>query len=129
MFILTFLLLFIGSGHSGRLDNGNQNELVPDVWIMEIKTNRNARRNYDPDLVKRSTTSPPGRDFKVPGYHFNISKVKGTEKTKGKGEDERGKGRERERENRNGAGEHFEGLMAPWTYRSSIFQRFGGSCP
>ncbi|CAB4447036.1 unnamed protein product [Rhizophagus irregularis] len=25
---------------SGRLDNGNRNEPVPDVWIMEIKTNR-----------------------------------------------------------------------------------------
>ncbi|CAB4431174.1 unnamed protein product [Rhizophagus irregularis] len=38
---------------------------------------------------------------KVPGYRFNILKVKGTEKTKGKGS------------------------MAPWTYRSSIFRSIG----
>ncbi|CAB4440343.1 unnamed protein product [Rhizophagus irregularis] len=25
---------------SGRLDNGNRNEPIPDVWIMEIETNR-----------------------------------------------------------------------------------------
>ncbi|UZO27104.1 uncharacterized protein OCT59_019311 [Rhizophagus irregularis] len=25
---------------SGHLDNGNRNELVPDVWIMEIKMNQ-----------------------------------------------------------------------------------------
>ncbi|CAB4406171.1 unnamed protein product [Rhizophagus irregularis] len=52
-----------GSGRSGRLDNGNQNEPVPDVWIMEIETNQNAGRNYDPDFG--STASPPGRDFEV----------------------------------------------------------------
>ncbi|CAB4402564.1 unnamed protein product [Rhizophagus irregularis] len=34
----------------------------------------------------------------VPGYRFNILKVKGTEKTKGKGS------------------------MTPWTYQSSIFR-------
>ncbi|CAB4442391.1 unnamed protein product [Rhizophagus irregularis] len=83
-----------GSGRSGRLDNENQNEPVPDVWIMEIETNRNAGRNYDPDFGTRfrslfSGRLLDGRISKVPGYCFNILKVKGTEKTKGKGEDVR----------------------------------------
>ncbi|CAB4373900.1 unnamed protein product [Rhizophagus irregularis] len=38
-----------------------------------------------------------GRISKVPGYRFNILKVKGMEKMKGKGEDERGKGKGKEK--------------------------------
>ncbi|CAB4437863.1 unnamed protein product [Rhizophagus irregularis] len=84
------------SRRSGRLDNGNQNEPVLGVWIMEIEMNRNAGRNYDPDFSLFSGRLLDGRILKVPGYRFNISKVKGTEKTKGKGS------------------------MAPWTYRSLV---------
>ncbi|CAB4404511.1 unnamed protein product [Rhizophagus irregularis] len=51
------------TNRSGRLDNGNRNEPILGVWIMEIETNRNAGRNYDPDFG--STASPPGRDFEV----------------------------------------------------------------
>ncbi|CAB4442341.1 unnamed protein product [Rhizophagus irregularis] len=58
---------------------------------MEIETNRNAGRNYDPDFG--STASPPGRDFEV---YFPVAfwteefrRFQGTEKTKGKGEDVR----------------------------------------
>ncbi|CAB4415008.1 unnamed protein product [Rhizophagus irregularis] len=77
---------------SGRLDNGNQNELVPDVWIMNFETNRfwECRTKLRPRLwfIFRS---PSGRK------NFEGSRV---------------------------PFQHFEGLMAPWTYRSSTFQRF-----
>ncbi|CAB4403303.1 unnamed protein product [Rhizophagus irregularis] len=74
---------------SGRLDNGNQNEPVrmPD----EIMTRTLGKSLFSGRLLD-------GRISKVPGYRFNILKVKGTEKTKGKGEDER----ERERGKRKG---------------------------
>ncbi|CAB5216552.1 unnamed protein product [Rhizophagus irregularis] len=78
---------------SGRLDNGNRNEPIHD-----FASRTRFRSLFSGRLLD-------GRISKVPGYRFNISKVKGTEKTKGKGS------------------------MAPWTYRSSIFRRFGGSCP
>ncbi|CAB4437864.1 unnamed protein product [Rhizophagus irregularis] len=80
------------SRRSGRLDNGNQNEPVLGVWIMEIEMNRNAGRNYDPDFSLFSGRLLDGRILKVPGYRFNISKVKGTEKTKGKGKTEMERG-------------------------------------
>ncbi|CAB4435549.1 unnamed protein product [Rhizophagus irregularis] len=61
-----------------------RNEPVPDVWIMEIETNRNAGRNYDPDFDPRLRLqdeiskfifwSPSGqKNFKgsrVPFQHF-----------------------------------------------------------
>ncbi|CAB4406979.1 unnamed protein product [Rhizophagus irregularis] len=114
-----------GSGRSGRLDNGNQNEPVPDVWIMEIETNRNAGRNYDPDFGLFSGRLLDGRISKVPGYRFNILKVKGTEKTKGKGEDERGKGKGKEKgKTEMETGEHFEGILQNVCY---TFEMFDGS--
>ncbi|CAB4403862.1 unnamed protein product [Rhizophagus irregularis] len=58
------LVCFFGTQNgSRRLDNGNQNEPILGVWIMEIETNRNAGRNYDLDFG--FTASPPGRDFEV----------------------------------------------------------------
>ncbi|GBC20799.2 hypothetical protein RIR_jg39712.t1 [Rhizophagus irregularis DAOM 181602=DAOM 197198] len=35
--------------------------MVPDVWIMEIKTNWNAGRNYDPDFGEREKRKLKGK--------------------------------------------------------------------
>ncbi|CAB4429338.1 unnamed protein product [Rhizophagus irregularis] len=87
---------------SRRLDNGNQNEPVPGVLDNGNRNEPECRTKLRPGLWVKGMAM-------VPGYRFNILKVKETEKTKGKGEDERGKrkGKEkgkRKRENRNGAG-------------------------
>ncbi|CAB4431053.1 unnamed protein product [Rhizophagus irregularis] len=103
---------------SGHLDSEIRNEPIPDVWMME--TNRNAGRNFwVKNLRLRLQDEISKFIFRSPSVRKNFEGSRVLfQHFEGKGEDERRKRKGKPK----WSGEHFEGSVAPWTYRNSIFR-------